>query len=272
MEINQAITPLASREDPEYRMTISPSSSPRSLDLVPPEQKAVAIQRQAVKQLARQYRGFTPALAFQSDEPTINALIKEQGIDEVEATFTLHLVALSRYLNLKAGLQEDQIDYIVEKLTTDYKWLKMADFAIIIDRIKSNQYGEFYENFNGNKFFDILAKYDVERTMEIERIRTEENNVCKQEWRELRPAACSILPYYIDEEGCFHLTDKEKQRIEKEQAEKAAAEAERQRRENLSREVMERTYRIQEEQGCTIQQAYDIATQDKLFTEQCKEE
>jgi hypothetical protein len=262
MEINQAITPLASREDPEYRMTISPSSSPRSLGVVQPEKQAVTIQRQAVKQLARQYRGFTPALAFQSDEPTINALIKEQGIDEVEATFTLHLVALSRYLNLKAGLQEDQIDYIVEKLTTDYKWLKMADFAIIIDRIKSNQYGEFYENFNGNKFFDILAKYDVERTMEIERIRTEENNVCKQEWRELRPAACSILPYYIDKEGCFHLTEKEQQRIENEQAEKKAAEEERQRRKELSRAIMDRAYRIQVEQGCTIQQAYDIATQE----------
>lgn len=261
MEINQAITPLASREDPEYRMTISSGSSTRLPGVAQQEQQAVTIQRQAVKQLARQYRDYTPALAFQCKEPTISALIKENGADEVEATFTLHLVALSRYLNLKAGLTEDQIDYIVEKLTTDYKWLKMADFAIIIDRIKSNKYGDFYENFNGNKFLDILAKYDVERTMEIERIRTEENNIHKAEWRNLKPAS---LPYYLDEEGRFHLTEKEEQRIEKEQAEKAAAEAERQRRENLSREVMERAYRIQEEQGCTIQQAYDIATKERM--------
>lgn len=261
MEINNQAVQIGSKEEPEYRMTISPSSSTRSLDLVPPEEKAVAIQRQAVKQLSRQYRGFTPALAFQSDEPTINALIKQNGIDEVEATFTLHLVALSRYLNLKAGLTEDQIDYIVEKLTTDYKWLKMADFAIIIDRIKSNQYGEFYENFNGNKFFECLQKYDMERTSEIERIRTEENNVYKAEWRNLKPAA---LPYYLDEEGRFHLTEKEEQRIEKEQEEKKAAEEERQRREELSRAIMERAYRIQEEQGCTIQQAYDIATKELM--------
>lgn len=167
-------TPSSNREE---SLTITSASSSNVSPIAEPTEEEVqlAIQRQAVKQLARRYRGCTPALAFQSGEPSIFELIKQQGEDEVEAIFTLHLVALSRYLNLKAGLTEEQIDFVVEKLVTDYQWLKMADFAIVIDRIKSNYYGSFYENFSGQKFLDIMQQYDCERTSEIERIRDEEN-------------------------------------------------------------------------------------------------
>lgn len=260
MELQQPNQVQIGSREAESRMTILPSSSTRSLAVEQPEQQALTIQLQAVKQLSVQYRGYTPALAFQSKEPSIHALIVDNGIEEVEGVFTLHLVALSRYLNLKAGLTEDQIDYIVEKLTTDYKWLKMADFAIIIDRIKSNKYGDFYENFNGNKFLDIVAKYDQERTMEIERIRSEENQSFRQSFSPEKVK----LPYYIGKDGRIHLTPDKEEEIAREQQKREEIRAENERRERISKKVFEDAKRIQEETGCTIIEAYDTAMQQNI--------
>lgn len=120
------------------------------------------------------YRGYTPAKAFTSGGKSIYYLAKEQGELRVAAAFSLHLVALSRFLNLKNGLSESHIDYIVDKLLSDYKWMNLADFAIVIDRIKSAYYGDFYENFNATKFLDIMRKYDLERTEAIIRVRQKE--------------------------------------------------------------------------------------------------
>ena len=260
MELQQRNQIQIGSREAESRMTILPSSSTRSLGVEQQEQQALTIQRQAVKQLSVQYRGYTPAIAFQSDEPSIHALIVDNGIEEVEGVFTLHLVALSRYLNLKAGLTEDQIDYIVEKLTTDYEWFKMADFAIIIDRIKSNKYGDFYENFNGNKFLDIVAQYDQERTMEIERIRSEENNAFRQSFN----SDNMKLPYYIGKDGRIHLTPKREEEITKEQQEREAIRAESERKEQISKKVFEDARKIQEETGCTIMEAYNTAMQQNI--------
>lgn len=127
-----------------------------------------------VRELAVKYRGYTPAKAFTSGGKSIYYLAKEQGELRVAAAFSLHLVALSRFLNLKNGLSESHIDYIVDKLLSDYKWMNLADFAIVIDRIKSAYYGDFYENFNATKFLDIMRKYDLERTEAIIRVRQKE--------------------------------------------------------------------------------------------------
>lgn len=163
----------------ELATIISAPNSKRSLEVAPQgpaSDPMIQVQRNAVKDLARRYRSVnSPALCFQSGEKSIFAITKEVGEEEMEATFTLHLVALSRYLNLKNGLTDEQIDFVVEKLLTEYKWLNMADFALVIDRIKSNYYGSFYENFSGQKFLEIMQQYDYERTCEIERIRDEEN-------------------------------------------------------------------------------------------------
>lgn len=216
------------------------------------EQQSLALQRKAVNALAMEYRGFTPALAFRHDAPTIKELCDKEGVEEVEATFTLHLVALSRFLNLKAGLTEEQIDYIVGKLTTDYKWFKMADFAIIIDRIKSAHYGTFYENFNATKFLEVIQQYDIERNEAIERMRIEEKEAASKTLAN----ATANLPYTI-KDGRIVLNKAMNEEAER----RKAAEMETARKEAVKRKIFNDAMQIQRESGCTIQEAYELATQ-----------
>lgn len=85
-------------------------------------------------------------------------------------------MALSKYLNLKQGITQDQVDIVVRTLMNDeeYKHLNMADFNLIITRIKENRYGDFYGSFTGSKFLEICDQYNRERLMAIERYRQQE--------------------------------------------------------------------------------------------------
>lgn len=254
MEIQDNI--INPTEETRYPTNTSFDNSKRLPTVATEGQTAVALQNNAVKQLARQYRGFTPAMAVMSKEPSICEISKKVGIDEVEATFTLHLVALARFLGLSRTLTEEHIDHIVLKLTTEeeYKWLKMADFAILIDRIKSGKYGTFYENFNATKFLECLDKYCEERTDELVRIRQEERNA--REFAGIEPSKVN-LNYFINNFGHVELTPQEKASVEKKKAERERQLHDSQQKRDISRRLMERAEQIRKERQISIMEAYD---------------
>lgn len=127
-------------------------------------------------ELSKHYKAYnTPALCFQSKEQSLLALSRESRRQDVEFALSIHITALNDYLCQKSGMKRDHVEFVVGVILDEYKWLNMADINLIINRIKSNYYGEFYENFNGQKLLGIFAKYNEERMCEIERIRDEEN-------------------------------------------------------------------------------------------------
>lgn len=206
--------------------------------MVRKEEKSLAVS-------FKECRNYTPAKAFQSDETKALVLeCRERGEEEVASFLTLELIALSRFLNLNKGLTEEHIDYIVDKLLHDecYKWFKMADIAIIIDRIKCNKYGNFYENFNAQKFFEVLQQYDSERTQAIEQVRIQENAEYKKDYK---PDV--ELNYYYDENGKFHYTEAYLKAQEAKKAKEEAIKAETER----MRKVAEAARQLYNEQNNT---------------------
>ena len=161
----------------------------------------------------------TIAQAFQLQE---KPLAKAEG--NVRGSIILHLGALARFLNLKATLTDEHIEFIADKILSDtyYKWLKPADLKIFFDRIKMGKYGDFYGNLNSISFFQSLDKYMIERNSEIERVRVEEQ---KQHAEELKQN--TTLSYFINKDG----------KIEYTQAKLDAMERERQRKDEIARET-----------------------------------
>jgi len=203
-------------------------------------------------------------MAVMSQEPSIHEIAKRVGIEEVEATFTLHLVALARFLNLSKTLTEEHIDFIVLKLTTDenYKWLKMADFAILIDRIKSGKYEKFYENFNATKFLECLDKYCEERTDELVRIRQEQRNA--SEIGGVEPSRVK-LNYFINSLGKVELTPEEQAKVDKKRRERENQRKDAVMRADISRRLMERAEQLRKEQPMSIMEAYEKVTKEAMI-------
>ena len=118
----------------------------------------------------------TIAEAFNLAEPAIATLAKERGLEKVQKAFRLQFARFAADLHIKDTLNESDIDFIVEALTTDenYKWLKTADIAILFKRIRMNKYGKLYQAMNTGTFFECLDKYCIERNGEIEKLRDDQ--------------------------------------------------------------------------------------------------
>ena len=151
----------------------------------------------AIVPIVERYKAVTPiAEAFNLAEPAIATLAKERGLEKVQKAFRLQFARFAADLHIKDTLNESDIDFIVEALTTDdnYKWLKTADIAILFKRIRMNKYGKLYQAMNTGTFFECLDKYCIERNGEIERIRGEE---AKGHRSDLIDAEKTVLSYFI---------------------------------------------------------------------------
>ena len=176
--------------------------------------------KQTAVSLSERYKEVTTiAQAFQLQE---KPLAKAEG--NVRGSIILHLGALARFLNLKATLTDEHIEFIADKILADqyYKWLKPADLKLFFDRIKMGRYGDFYGNLNSISFFQSLDKYMIERNGEIERVRVQEQ---KQQAEDLKQARS--LSYFINTSG----------KIEYTSAKLAAMDRERQRKEEIAAET-----------------------------------
>lgn len=174
----------------------------------------------------------TIADAFRLGEPAIATLTNQEGMERTQAALCLQFSRFAADLHVKDTLTEGDIDFIVEQLTTepDYKWLKLADIAILMKRIRMNKYGKLYQSMNTGTFFECLDKYCIERNHEIENIRAQEAQDYRKEVRgEIK------LPYFINEAGQIEWTEEEKKRQAEEQRRKDELEAETKRKREVAR-------------------------------------
>lgn len=198
----------------------------------------------------------TPALVFKSSLPSIFSLSKDHGEQAIGSAVYLKLAALGRFLNLKNSFTKEQIDYVVDKFLHDaqFKFWKLADLDIIIDRIKSGRCGNLYESMSATKFLTICNDYDAERLQEIERLRREENEAHKAEWKDAK------LPYYYEkgDDGRMHIkfTPSHQAKMDAEEAERKAAAKETERKQQVAANIRAEAERIQQETGCDLATAY----------------
>lgn len=189
-----------------------------------------ALQRtspQTVVSLSERYKEVTTiAQAFQLQE---KPLAKAEG--NVRGSIILHLGALARFLNLKATLTDEHIEFIADKILSDayYKWLKPADLKLFFDRIKTGKYGDFYGNLNSISFFQSLDKYMIERNGEIERVRVQEQ---KERAEDLKQAG--NLSYFINKDGKIEYTPAKLAAMERERKQQEAIAAETRRKQSIS--------------------------------------
>lgn len=178
----------------------------------------------------------TIADAFKLGEPAIATLANQEGMEKIQAMLCLQFSKFAADLHVKDTLTEGDIDFIVEQLTTepDYKWLKLADIAILMKRIRMNKYGKLYQSMNTGTFFECLDKYCAERNGEIENIRAQEAQEFRRDVRgEVK------LPYFINAEGKIEWTDEEKKRRAEEQRRKDELEAETRRKREVAQQLQE---------------------------------
>lgn len=165
--------------------------------------------QQTAVSLSERYKDVTTiAQAFKLQEPP---LAKLQG--DVKGSVKMHLAALARFLNLRATLTEEHIEFIAERIITDqyYKWLKPADLKIFFDRIKMGRYGDFYGNLNSISFFQSLDKYMIERNGEIEKVNVREAEVMRDDLKK-----SNVLGYFVNKDGKIEFTEQKKKQIEEE--------------------------------------------------------
>lgn len=210
-------------------------------------------------ELTARYRGTTALDAFKSDEQSLLSMTKSAGEEMVQDMLYLHLDAFNRFLNLKNGMTEEQITYVVDTLMHDpiYKHWSMGDIYIIIDRIKSGKCGKLYESMSATKFLEACLEYDAERTAAIEQYQAESNN---KHIFDRPDAGSSKLPYYIvkDADGRTHIefTAKHKAKMAEEEAKAKAVEAENQRKQTLVADIRKQAERLQQEEGISLADAY----------------
>ena len=183
--------------------------------------------KQTAVSLSERYKEVTTiAQAFQLQE---KPLAKAEG--NVRGSIILHLGALARFLNLKATLTDEHIEFIADKILADqyYKWLKPADLKLFFDRIKMGKYGDFYGNLNSISFFQSLDKYMIERNGEIEHVRVQEQ---KERAEDLKQAA--TLSYFINKEGKIEYTPAKLEAMERERQRKEEIAAETRRKQSIS--------------------------------------
>lgn len=181
----------------------------------------------AIVPIVERYKAVTTiAEAFNLAEPAIATLAKERGLEKVQKAFRLQFARFAADLHIKDTLNESDIDFIVEALTTDenYKWLKTADIAILFKRIRMNKYGKLYQAMNTGTFFECLDKYCIERNGEIEKLRIQE---AKEHRSDMKDAEKIVLSYFINKAGNIEYTP----------AKLAEMERERERKDEIARET-----------------------------------
>lgn len=214
--------------------------------------------------LSKKYKGYSITQAAEQGGKSFFTLFKEKK--GAGPYIALHLAALSRFLNLKSGLTDEHIEFIIDKLETDeeYMHLNLADLSVFIDRIKTNRYGNFYENFSATKFFECLNLYCQERTEAIIQRRIEENN----SYRANHVPTNTNLPYRLVAEE--QPDGGKRMKCVVDEAYLRKDEHRRQRLENINKEEEQkrvfhaRVEQIRQERGCTLMEAVEQAKEEGL--------
>ena len=105
------------------------------------------------------------AISVNGKVPSLGELNRNHGDKFTEAYIKLWLVNLNDALGLKRPLTESQMDETAMILAEDYKNLNIADINLIFKKMKTGEFGEYYESLNMAKVVSIFKNYFDERML-----------------------------------------------------------------------------------------------------------
>jgi hypothetical protein len=127
----------------------------------------------------------------------IPELIKtEVGRDNVFIALVASIKSLFNNINLRVGLNEDQMIEIAEQVIEQSHEdnLALEDFLLFGQKFLVGEYGKIYDRMDVPTFFEFFEKYRQRRHEAILNHRYEEHSQCKAEGR----VALSSTPVEID--------------------------------------------------------------------------
>ena len=105
----------------------------------------------------------TPALALQSEAPTLAQIRKEHSEDFLMAYIAVWIVNLNDFVNFSRKMTPEQIEETAIFIYQDYYYLNLADINLIFRKVKKGEFGQLFAEIDGVKILSWFAKYASER-------------------------------------------------------------------------------------------------------------
>lgn len=114
------------------------------------------------------------SVALSHDEcPCLLRLAHEsqQSHEEIITLLSAHLLALNQFLNLKNGMDSEEIIFTAESIVDEFGGaLTFADINIVLTAAKRGKYGKMYERLSCAQVMDWFRNYYSERMEAAERL------------------------------------------------------------------------------------------------------
>lgn len=105
----------------------------------------------------------TVALAVKDDCDSLASIRKKVGKNVSINILTVWLINLNDFLNISRKMNPVQIEETCDLLYDEFYYLKISDIALLMKRIKTGYYGQFYESIDGMKIMEMFYQYAQER-------------------------------------------------------------------------------------------------------------
>ena len=105
----------------------------------------------------------SPALAMQSEAPTLASIRKNYSEDFQIAFTAVWIVNLNDFINAKRKMTPVQIEETATMIVQDYPYFNLADINLVFRKIKKGEFGELFAELDGVKILSWFEAYSQER-------------------------------------------------------------------------------------------------------------
>lgn len=90
--------------------------------------------------------------------PTIGSFCTKNEV-KTKGLLKIMIVKFDMFINMKNSLTDEHVDFIVNTIVTNYKWLTLADLCFVLKEAKMGKYGNLYERLSPMQFFRWMDEY-----------------------------------------------------------------------------------------------------------------
>jgi len=105
----------------------------------------------------------TIQLAVNDECDSLAIIRKKVGKNISLNIIKIWIINLNDFLNISRKMNPEQINQTAELIYDEFYYFKVSDIALLMKRIKTGHYGQFYESIDGMKLMDMFFKYAQER-------------------------------------------------------------------------------------------------------------
>lgn len=153
-----------------------------------------------------QLQGKSIEAAITSPDLPISLLKREAGEVYTKALLVKLLADLVKFFNVGKSMNSDQVAQTVDLLLQEFYFLKLEDFKVFFNRLKSGHYGQLYDVLDGSIIMTRLREYCSERIQKAEDMLIEKHEQLKAEEKEEL--------YFVKTAPDWYLAENEKEYFE----------------------------------------------------------